>query len=111
LMPPLALVADTQSWVRTLASAVEPEATPVNEPMTPITSGVAADVLPVLAAPPAEAEFADDEEEAELHPASARAPMTIAGNAARAPVRRDRVIDSLPFLAGPSCSGSRRGAD
>jgi hypothetical protein len=76
--------------------------------MTPITSGAAADVLPVL---PAEAELAGDEEEAELHPASARAPMTIAGNAARAPVRRDRVIDSLPFLAGPSGSGSRRGAD
>jgi hypothetical protein len=101
-MPPLALVADTQSWVRTLASAVDPEATPVNEPMTPITSGAAADVLPVLPVPAAEAELGGGEEDAELHPASARAAMTIAGTATRAPVRRDRVIDSLPFLAGPS---------
>jgi hypothetical protein len=77
--------------------------------MTPITIGAAADVLPVLPVPPVEAELADDEDEdAELHPASARAARTIAGNAARAPVRRDRVIDSLPFLAGPSGSGSRR---
>src|SRR6202035_3978874 len=94
LMAPLALVADTQSWARTLASAVDPEATPVNEPMTPITIGAAADVLPVPAAPAAVL-AGDEDVDAELHPASARAPMTIAGNAARAPVRRDRVIDSL----------------
>jgi hypothetical protein len=73
--------------------------------MTPITSGAADDVvpvLPVLPAPAAEAELAGGAEDAELHPASARPARTIAGTATRAPVRRDRVIDSLPFLAGPS---------
>src|ERR1700744_6024296 len=93
-MPPLAFVIDTQSWVRTLASAVDPEATPVNEPMTPITIG-AADVLLVL---PAEAALAGDEDgEEELHPASARVARTIAGNPARTPVRRVRVIAASPF--------------
>jgi hypothetical protein len=66
--------------------------------MTPITSGAEADVLPVLPVPAAEAVLAGDEDvDAELHPASARPAMTSAGNAARAPVRKDRVIDSLPF--------------
>jgi hypothetical protein len=63
--------------------------------MTPITSGAAADVLPVPAAEPVLA--GDEDVDAELHPASARPAMTSAGNAARAPVRKDRVIDSLPF--------------
>jgi hypothetical protein len=86
--------------------------------MTPITIGVpdavlpVLPVLPVLAVPPAELELADvEEEDAELHPASARAAMATAGNAARAPVRRDRVIGSLPFLAGPGVSGSPPRAD
>jgi hypothetical protein len=99
-MPPPAFVIDTQSWVTILASAVDPEATPVNEPTTPITIGAAADVLPEL---PATAELAgdeDEEEDEELHPASARAARTIAGKPARAPLRRDRVIVALSFLAG-----------
>jgi hypothetical protein len=101
-MPPLAFVIDTQSWVMVLASAVEPEATPVNEPTTPITIGAAADVLPVLLVLPAAAGLAGDEgeEDEELHPASARAARTIAGKPARAPLRRDRVIAALSFLAG-----------
>jgi len=82
---------------------VDPEATPVNEPTTPITIGAAADVLPVLPVLPAGAELAGDEgedEDEELHPASARAARTIAGKPARAPLRRDRVIVALSFLAG-----------
>ena len=113
MMPPLAFVIDTQSWVRVLASAVDPEATPVNEPTTPITIGVAADVLPVLLVLPAAAELAGDEgeedEDEELHPASARAARTIAGKPARAPLRRDRVIVACLFWPDPPTSGSRRG--
>ena len=109
MMPPLALVADAQSWKRTLASAVDPEATPVNEPSTPTAIGVPADVLPALLPPvPPAAGLADeavlaadeDEEDEELHPASARAARaarTIAGEPARAPLRRDRVIVAFAF--------------
>jgi hypothetical protein len=81
--------------------------------MTPITIGAAADVLlvpPVLLVLPAEAELAGDEDEAEeLHPASARAARTIAGNPARAPVRRDRVIAALLFWPDLAVAGSQRG--
>jgi hypothetical protein len=81
--------------------------------MTPITIGAAPDallVLPALLVPPAEAELAGDEEEAEeLHPASARAARTIAGNPARAPVRRDRFIAALLFWPDLAVAGSRRG--
>jgi hypothetical protein len=109
LIPPLAFVADTQSWKRTFASAVEPEATPVNEPRTPTAIGVAADVLPVLPVLlmlpvlPAAAGLAEEdgeEEDEELHPARARAARTIAGKLAHAPLRRNLVIAALPFLAG-----------
>src|ERR1700728_1004725 len=99
-MPPLAFVADTQSWARALASAVDPEATPVNEPMTPITIGAAADVLPaaLAEAEPAGDEGAEDEDEELLHPARASAARATAGNPARAPVRRNRVMAALPVL-------------
>jgi len=93
----------------------------VNEPTTPIVIGVPVAVLPVLAAEAELLELADDaaevagdedadEEEEELHPASSAraAARATAGKPARAPLRRDRVIAALPFLAGPA--GERREA-
>jgi hypothetical protein len=80
--------------------------------MTPITIGAAADVLlapPALPVLPAEADGGDEDEAEELHPASARAARTIAGNPARAPVRRDRVIAALLFWPDLAVAGSRRG--
>jgi hypothetical protein len=77
--------------------------------MTPITIG-APDALPELLVLPAEAELAGDEDEAEeLHPASARAARTIAGNPARTPVPRDRVIAALLFWPDLAVAKSRRG--
>jgi hypothetical protein len=81
--------------------------------MTPISIGVPVAVLPVLAAEAelVAAELVDDagevadveDEEDELHPASARAAArATAGKPAHAPLRRDRVIAALPFLAGPA---------
>jgi hypothetical protein len=77
--------------------------------MTPIAIADPAAVLPVLAAAPevvddAAAELADaEDEEEEEHAASARAAArATAGKPARAPLRRDRVIAALPFLAGPA---------
>jgi hypothetical protein len=62
--------------------------------MTPITIDEA-DVPLVL---PDDVLFAGDEDEGEeLHPARARAARTIAGNPARTPVRRDRVIAASLF--------------
>src|SRR6201986_4512663 len=49
LMPPAALVADTQSWNTVLASPVDPEATPVKVPMAPTMNGVPLALLPELA--------------------------------------------------------------
>jgi hypothetical protein len=67
--------------------------------MTPITIGAADDVLLAL---PAGAELAGEEDAGEeLHPASARAATAMAGNPARTPIRRDRVIAALLCLAGP----------
>src|ERR1700761_4923644 len=40
LIPPAALVADTQSWNTVLASAVDPDATPVKVPRAPTLNGV-----------------------------------------------------------------------
>jgi hypothetical protein len=51
LMPPAALVALTQSWKTVLASAVEPEATPVKVPMAPTMKGVPLAALVALAPP------------------------------------------------------------
>src|SRR5579875_1073892 len=106
-MPPAALVASTQSWKTVLASAVDPEATPVNEPMTPTMIGAAPDTPLAL---PTEAEPAADEgeEDEELHPASARAARRNAVSPARIPVRRDRVIAALLFW--PELAAVGRGA-
>jgi hypothetical protein len=93
LIPPLAFVADTQSWARILASAVDPEATPVNEPRTPTTIGALwadADDVDV----PGVLELEDDE--LLLHPARASATTVSAGRTAPVHVRRDR--DIIPTL-------------
>jgi hypothetical protein len=77
--------------------------------MTPITIGAAADVPPAALAEAAPAGDEGDEDEELLHPARASAAMAIAGNPARAPVRRDRVIAALPILA-PDLAGADRSA-
>jgi hypothetical protein len=80
--------------------------------MTPITMGAAAEVLPAALAeaePAGDEGEADEEDEELLHPARASAARAIAGNPARAPVRRDRVIAALPMLA-PDLAGADRGA-
>ena len=118
MMPPAAFVASTQSWKTALASAVDPDATPVKVPMAPTTNGVPLALVLGLAEPVAtalpDAELAgvvagavlvvdDKEEEQAAAVSAARASAASAPPVDLTRLGADRLRVIIASVSAPGC--------